>query len=130
VSAAANQQRVEAVFAELAKGNGAPFRELLADDVCWIMIGTTRWSGTYRGKRAVVDELLRPLFERFADRYTSTLRRVIADDDHVVIECTGRVTTRDGRPYDNTYCYVCRMADGRIRELTEYMDTALVAAVL
>jgi len=130
VSAAENKRLMQSVFAELAKGNGAPFRDCLADDVCWTMIGTTRWSRTYRGKPAVLDELLRPLFDRYADRYTSTAHRFIAEDDHVVIECTGRVTTKDGKPYHNTYCWVCRLADGKIHELTEYMDTALVAAVL
>ena len=29
----------------------------------------------------------------------------------------------------NTYCHVFRVADGKIREVTEYMDTELVTAV-
>ena len=41
----------------------------------------------------------------------------------------GKQTVR-GEAYDNTYCYVCRFENGRLRELTEYMDTALVEAVL
>ena len=85
MSAAANKQLMQAVFAELARGNGAPFREALADDVCWTMMGTTRWSRSYRGKAAMLDELLQPLFERFADRYTNTAHRFIAEDDHVVV---------------------------------------------
>jgi ketosteroid isomerase-like protein len=48
----------------------------------------------------------------------------------VVIQCHGRVTTKTGKPYNNTYCYVCRMADGKMRELTEYLDTELVATAL
>ncbi len=35
-----------------------------------------------------------------------------------------------GAPYKNTYCYVCRLAGGKVRELTEYWDTVLAAAVL
>ena len=130
MSAAANRELMQAVFAELAVGNGAPFRACLSDDVCWHVLGSTRWSRTYRGKPAVVDELLKPLFARFADRYTCTARRILADGDHVVIECDGRVATREGRRYDNRYCWVCRFADGRLVELTEYMDTALLEAVL
>jgi len=130
VSAAANKQLMQAIFAELATGNGAPFRDALAEDVCWTLVGTTRWSRTYRGKPAVLDELLRPLFARFADRYTNTAHRFIAEDDLVVIECAGRVTTTEGKPYHNTYCWVCRLADGKIQELTEYLDTALLASVL
>ena len=36
-----------------------------------------------------------------------------------------------GDDYDNHYCYVIRFdAAGRMRELTEYMDTALCERVL
>jgi hypothetical protein len=31
------------------------------DDVHWTIIGTTAWSKTYRGKQAVLSELLKPL---------------------------------------------------------------------
>jgi hypothetical protein len=55
---------------------------------------------------------------------------MVAEEDIVVVECRGRVTTKSGRPYNNSYCWVCRLADGEIRELTEYMDTELVAKTL
>jgi uncharacterized protein len=35
-----------------------------------------------------------------------------------------------GRPYNNRYCYIIRLQDGKMKELTEYLDTALVEAVL
>ena len=44
----------------------------------------------------------------------------------VVVECRGSVTTKTGRPYNNRYCLVCLLKDGKIKELTEYMDTNLV----
>jgi ketosteroid isomerase-like protein len=130
MAAAENKRLMEAIFSELARGNGRPFVEAMADDFSWTIIGTTDWSRTYRGKQAVLDELLGPLFAQFADRYTNTAQRMIAEDDHVVVECRGRVTTKSGAPYNNTYCWVCRIADGRLRELTEYLDTELVARAL
>jgi uncharacterized protein len=130
MSTHANKELMQRLFAELARGNGQPFVDSLADDFCWHMIGTTSWSGTYRGKPAVMNQLLGPLFAQFADRYTSTAHRFIAEDDLVVVETRGRVTTRAGEPYDNTYCMVCRIADGKLVELTEYLDTELVAKVL
>jgi ketosteroid isomerase-like protein len=128
--AARNKEALQRVFAELAKGNGRPFIDLWTDDFCWTIAGTTSWSGTYRGKQAVLDDLMRPLFARFATRYTNTATRFIAADDYVVVECRGNVTTKSGQPYDNSYCYVCRMADGRLQELTEYLDTELVTQAL
>jgi len=130
MSAVENKQLMQNIFSELSKGNGKPFVESLADDICWTIIGSTKWSKTYRGKEAVLTDLLRPLFAQFADQYTNTAHRFIAEDDYVVVECRGRVTTKSGKPYNNTYCWVCRVADGELQELTEYLDTELVTAAL
>jgi uncharacterized protein len=127
---AENKRLMQEIFAGLSKGDGKPFRDSMAEDFRWTLIGTTQWSGTYEGKRAVIDKLLRPLTAQFADQYTNTAHRMIAEGDYVVVECRGRVTAKSGQPYHNSYCWVCRIADGKLRELTEYMDTALVATVL
>ena len=129
MSAAENKKLMQHIFVELSKGNGNPFIESMADDISWTVTGTTKWSKTYHGKQAVLTELLGPLFSQFADQYTNTAHRFIAEDDYVVVECRGHVTTKAGTPYNNTYCWVCRIAEGKLQELTEYMDTALVTAV-
>jgi uncharacterized protein len=125
-----NRQHMRRVMAELDKGNGKPFIEAMADDVSWTIPGDTPWSRTYRGKQAVLDGLLRPVYAQFATPYLSTTRRVMADGDMVILEFDGRVTTKAGKAYNNRYCYVCRMEGGQIRELTEYFDTALVSSAL
>jgi len=130
MSAAENKQLMQNIFSELSKGNGKPFVDSLADDFCWTILGSTKWSKTYRGKQTVLTDLLKPLFSQFADQYTNTAHRFIAEDDYVVVECRGRVTTKSGIPYNNTYCWVCRVADGKLQELTEYMDTELVTTAL
>jgi uncharacterized protein len=130
VSASYNKQAIEEIFAELAKGNGKPFVDAMADDFTWVLTGTTKWSKTYRGKQAVRRELLAPLFAQFADRYTNNANRILADGDFVVVECRGQTTTKSGKPYNNAYCYIIRMEGGKMKELTEYLDTALVEAVL
>lgn len=130
MGAAENKQIMQHMFAELSKGNAKPFLDSLAEDFRWTLTGTTKWSKTYEGRQAVRDDLLRPLFAQFADQYTNTAHRFIAEDDYVVVECRGRVTTKSGKPYNNTYCWVCRIGDGKLRELTEYMDTELVATAL
>jgi ketosteroid isomerase-like protein len=130
MNASENKRILQEAFGALAEGNGRPFGELMADDFCWTVTGTTKWSRTYRGKLEVQSELIRPLFARFASRYTNTATRFIAEGDHVVVECRGHVTTNAGARYDNQYCYVIRMAEGRMKELTEYMDTALAVRVL
>lgn len=125
-----NKTALQAAFTELAKGNTRPFGELMDDDFVWHMTGTTPWSGSYRGKQHVRDTLFGPLFAQFAGQYTNTAQRFIAEGDYVVVECRGRFTTKSGKPYNNTYCYVCRFENGKMKELTEYMDTQLVVEAL
>jgi uncharacterized protein len=125
-----NKRIMQHIFSELAKGNGEPFLHSLADDVRWHVTGTTKFSKTYEGKQSILNDLVGPLFSRFADQYTNTAERFIAEDDYVVVECKGKVTTKSGLPYNNKYCWVCRFEDGKVKELTEYMDTHLVVTAL
>jgi len=124
------RQLLQTIFAGLAAGDSNAFVDSLADDFCWTVTGTTKWSGTYRGKEAVMSELMRPLFANFETRYTNTAQRFIAEGDWVAVECRGNVQTKRGQRYDNRYCWVCRVEEGKLKEVIEYMDTALVAAVL
>ena len=130
MSATQNKQLLQAVFAELAQGNGQPFVAAMADDFCWEIPGTSSWSRRWEGKQAVRNDLFKPLFAQFATPYTNRALRFIAEDDIVVVECRGSVKTVRGDDYNNSYCYVCRFDGGRLRELTEYMDTALCERVL
>ncbi len=130
MSTTENKHLMQYIFSELSKGNGKPFVESLANDFSWTVTGTTKWSKTYHGKQAVLTELLQPLFSQFENQYTNTADRFIAEDDYVVVECRGKVITKAGIPYNNKYCWVCRIAEGKLQELTEYMDTELVTAAL
>ena len=127
MSAIDNKQLMEHIFAELSKGNGQPFVDALAEDIQWTWMGTLKWSKTFNGKESVINELLNPgtsmltapFFKYFAECF-------IAEGDYVVVESRGENALRDGRSYNNKYCWVCRLADGKLQELHEYMDTELV----
>lgn len=121
-----NKRLMQQVFEELARGNSPALIEVLADDVEWHVTGTTKFSKTYRGKAALMNELLGPLFSQVADKFLMTPDRFIADENYVVVECRGQVTTTTGLPYNNKYCFVFRLEDRKIKEVTEYMDTQLV----
>jgi ketosteroid isomerase-like protein len=130
MSAAENKQLMEVIFAELSQGNSRPFVEHLADDVRWTVMGTTPWSKTYEGKQAVLTDLLGVLRSRLADRYRATALLVIAEGDRVVVQARGQAVTKAGVPYNNEYCFIYRIADGFIHEVTEYLDTELLMSAL
>jgi uncharacterized protein len=130
MTAARNKQLLQEVFAETAKGNGRPFVAALAEDVAWTILGSTQWSKTYRGKKAVLTELLGPLNAQLANGNTITAHRFIAEDDQVVVEGRGHNTTKTGKPYQNNYCWVFRLRGGQVVELVEYTDTSLIESAL
>jgi ketosteroid isomerase-like protein len=130
MNSAHNKRLLQDVFAETAKGNGRPFVEAMSEDVTWTIIGSTQWSKTYRGKKAVLKELLGPLNAQLANGNTITAHRFIAEGDHVVVEGRGHNTTKTGKPYQNTYCWIFRLNGGKVVELVEYADTALIESAL
>jgi ketosteroid isomerase-like protein len=130
MSAGENKALMADVFEQMAGGDGQPFMDALADDVRWTVIGSSPWSRTYAGKQEIVAQLMRPLFSQFANQYRARAINIVAEGDVVVVEARGEVKTKAGQAYNQTYCYVFRLADGRVRELTEYLDTDLVNQVL
>lgn len=121
---------MQQIFAEMAKGNSRPLVESMADDFSWTVSGTTQWSRTYAGKQAVLNELFATLRSSMAGRITTIAHRFIAEDDLVVVEARGRNTTTSGKPYNNSYCFVFRVANDKLKEVTEYLDTFLAANTL
>ena len=121
-----NKRLMQGVFAELANGNSQALIEVLAEDVDWLVTGTTKFSRTYHGKASLMNDLVIPLFSQFEGQYTTVADRFIADGNYVVVESRGKATTKTGKPYNNKYCWVFRLEDGKIKEVTEYMDTQLV----
>ena len=101
----------------------------MSDDVRWTIIGNTKWSGTMNGKQQVVDRLLKPIFAEMESMGSNTVDNVIAEGDYVVVQqhASGR-KTKTGKPYNNTYCLVFKVDEGKIREITEYLDTELVTS--
>lgn len=57
-------------------------------------------------------------------------KRFIAEGEYIVMQAQGRATAKSGGPYINTYCIVCRIVDGKIKEMTDYVDTELITGAL
>jgi len=126
MGAAENKQVITNMFAELAKGNGAAFLDTMADDVKYTLQGRTKFSGTMHGKNEVMAKLLGPLGAALEGGITLTPYNFIAEGDLVVMLANGKATTKGGKSYNNSYCHVFRIAGGKVTEINEYLDTALV----
>lgn len=126
---AENKQVVLDFYEAGARGDMESCFALLADDITWTNIGTTKFSGTYVGKQAIAEELLGPLFSQLKAGIASQIEQLTAEGDIVVAQTSGTAETTDGIPYNNSYCQVIRIRDGQIAAVKEYMDTALIDSV-
>jgi uncharacterized protein len=126
MSAAENKQIISTMFAELSKGNAAAFLDAMADDVKFTLQGATRFSGTFNGKQELMAKLFEPLTAVLEEMIALTPYNLIADGDYVAMQSHGKAMTKSGRPYNNSYCQIFRIAGGKVKEVTEYLDTALV----
>jgi ketosteroid isomerase-like protein len=129
MSATENKKLLHEVFDQLAAGNPRAMSDVMADDFRWIFPGEWTWSGIFEPKPTVLDDLLRPLMAQF-ESYRNEAELIVAEGDRVVVQARSEATTKRGDPYNQTYCFVFRVKDGRLTEVVEYCDTALVERVL
>ena len=61
---------------------------------------------------------------------TAEILSVTAEGDRVVVEFEGKARTVQGKDYNNQYCMVFSMEDGRIKQVNEYFCTILADEVL
>jgi ketosteroid isomerase-like protein len=128
MGAAENKKLIQDMFAELSKGNAQAFLNNMADDVQFTIMGTTKYSGTCNGKQELLSKVLGPLSAQLEGGLTITPDNFIAEGDFVAMQARGKSTTKTGKPYNNTYCQIFRIVNGKVQQVTEYLDTELVTA--
>src|SRR5664279_2077631 len=135
MSAADNKKLVQEIFAaagnpDPAARNRALFVASLADDAKWVVTGQYSWSRTFTGKQSILNDLHGHVRSLLVAPARTVAHRFIADGDCVVVEARGDNVTKTGVRYDNDYCLVFRLEDGKIKEVREYCDSVLTERAL
>jgi ketosteroid isomerase-like protein len=125
----ANKKLLREIFDQMAKGNTRAMSDAMADDFRWVFPGDWSWTGTWGPKDVAVKGMLRPLMKQFTE-YRSEADLILADGDRVIVQAHSQATTTRGDAYDQTYCFIFRVQDGKLTEVIEHCDTALVERVL
>lgn len=132
---ATNKKLIEQIFAAAANPDPAVrdralFIASLADDAKWVVTGQYSWSRTFTGKQSILNDLHGHVRSLLAERTRTIAHRFIADGDYVVVEAKGDNVTKEGARYDNDYCLVYRLENGKITEVREYCDSVLAEKAL
>ena len=125
MNANSNKLMMQRIFEAIGRGDRKAYTDALHDDLVMQVMGASSWSQTVRGKAKVLDVFFGHVQSRLSARNPTKPFRFLADDDWVVVEAKGDMIAVDGRPYQNDYCLHYRIADGKIVEMKEYMDTVL-----
>ncbi len=117
MSAEQNKEMVKATWTAIAKGELKTAFGNMADNVSWLIPGNIPGtSGVKRGKEEI---------QKFMGGIglQTEITRAFATDDAVILELTNRGKVSNGKFYENEYCFVFELENGKIRRIREYVDT-------
>ena len=102
---------------------------MFSPDAVYRISGKSAISGDYRG----IDEINRGLGEIISNYFQSmpqfTIYDTIVDGDRAAVTASGAAQGKHG-PYNQTFVFVFRVADGMILEKVEYLDSVPVETAL
>lgn len=125
----ANVDVVNRAIQAMGEGDAEAVVALLSEDLTFRMNGSTPFSRTLAGRDDFVS-LFGDVGAKLQGMIQLEVDNLIAAGDWVVTEARGKATTKDGEPYNNSYCLLWRIEDGKIARLVEYNDTQLIMDVL
>jgi len=122
------------LYEALAAGDFDALADLHSDDVIFNLLGSTPVSGRWEGKAEcfgplVADGVVGKLVPETV-QFSRQWRIMCADDERVVGIMYGGGMGTNGHEYLQTYCQIMTITDGKISELHEFFDTALVELAL
>ena len=126
-----NKQIVAEIFRRKAEtGTNEPLLTAMEPDAVWTVTGTSRMSRDYQGPDDLQDNCLKVLARHLAGGNKAHLQDIRAVEDKVFVQWKGESETHAGTRYDNDYCWVFTMKEGRITRVVAYLDTFLLETVL
>ena len=114
------------VMTALAEGNDQPLLDAMHADMKWTWMGSGNLSKTFDGKESILNELWKSVKTDIARPFRVKANLIITEGEYVVVEGLGNNKASNGKDYNNRYCWIIKIIDGKIMELREYMDTDLV----
>jgi uncharacterized protein len=124
---------VQDYYSALRKCDRTRLMELLAPDA--VLIPPPSSSAPRRESAEAIVDLLcggstKETFD-FSKPFNLEIRRVVADGDIAVVQQHLTATAKaTGNAYDNQYCWVYEVRDGRIAVMEEYADTVVAGRAM
>ena len=121
---------VRDLFGNLETGKLERFFSRVADDVDWTVMGTHPLAGHYTSKSELIERTFARIERIMKEGIVLKVNHVVVSGDEAAVEMESLSVAKNGRPFNNTYCWVVRFLEGEIVEVRAYVDSALVQLVL
>lgn len=118
--------QIENLFNYLHMGDNYKFFENVADDVTWTVMGTHPLAGVYKSKEDFILNTFVRLNKLLMEGVVLKVNNIIIKDDTAVVEMESISTDLNNKPFNNTYCWICKFENDIIVEVRAYVDSALV----
>lgn len=125
-----NIKKVENLFKNLETGNNDDFFKHVSDDVSWTVMGTHPLAGTYHSKEEFVSHTFGRLNRILKEGVILKVKNVLLQDETAVVEMESLSIALNGKPFNNTYCWVVYFQDDVIVEVRAYVDSAMVQKII
>jgi uncharacterized protein len=126
------KQVVQRYLDALLEGDLDTIRDSFTEDATWSMHGDLPMAGPWHGRDRIVDDFLLgfggSLFEQGSPAFE--FPTLIGEGDVVALEWRVRARSAGGEDYDNEYCGIFEVREGRIAAVREYFDSRYAARVL
>lgn len=124
------REKITVLFQKLETGNAEEFFSRVNENVDWTVMGTHPLAGNYRSKSAFFEATFARLNTVLRDGVKLKIVDLHVDGNIAIVELRALSTSNNGKPFDNTYCWVCTFEeDGQISKVRAYLDSAMVAQV-
>ncbi len=121
--------QVEKLFNYL-KTDNSQFFEHVADNVNWTVMGTHPLAGTYKSKEDFISHTFERLNKILKERVVLKINNIIVQGNTAVIEMESLSTALNGKPFNNTYCWIVEFENKLIVKVHAYVDSALVQKII
>jgi ketosteroid isomerase-like protein len=125
VETEANRETIRVAFEAWQDGT-RPITDVFAPTMTWRIEGHSAASREYASTQQFVDEVLAPFGARFTGGQPFrpvAIRGVYADGDTVIVLWDGHGVANDGQPYENSYAWFMRLAQGKVVDGTAFYDS-------
>jgi ketosteroid isomerase-like protein len=127
-----NYQNIKDLFSNLENNNSAEFFKNVADHVEWKVMGQHPLGGLYNSKESFLESTFRRLNKILKEGVILKVNDIFIDErkNVAIVEMDSISTAKDGKPFDNVYCWIVHFNDQVITKVHAYVDYALVKKLI